>query len=660
MSRLLPPCTNTCPVHTDVRGYIAAVARRDYKEACRLIRANNPFPAVCAWICHHPCEDACRRAVVDTPLSIRALKRFAVEMAGNISSEAARSAGAGRKVAVIGGGPSGLTAAYDLARLGHRVVVYERHRSPGGHFLSSLPTYRLPREMLKRDVEEILAAGVEIRTGTSIGRNLTVGGLREEYDAVIIAAGLWVSRGLDLPGLDHPGVYAALQFLERVNLGDRPEIGSRVTVIGGGNVALDVARTAVRLGGSDVRVFCLESRAQMPAHSRDIDEAAAEGVQLSPGYGPVEIVVNGGKVSGVAVKKVLSIYDSEGKFNPSLEQGDAEMIPCDTVILAIGQAPDLSFLEESGLETDTTGLLTVDRQSLAAGVPGVFACGEIVNGPGSAIAAIASGHRAAWSVDKFLNGKELHPEETDFEAIPPLPAVVAEKVPRRERQKMPALPPAERLRNLLPYELGLAEAAALREAGRCLNCGLGATVAGEKCASCLTCRRVCPYGVPVMKGLSADMPVESCQACGICAAVCPAGAISVGTLNQDAVLDLLEQALIKDRTVLFTCYNACLDSPDAAVLAQANGAGSVQIVKVPTTGALRLEWILKAFENGAAGVSVITCKNDGCGYAGGEGLLEGVIGRARDLMAQVGIPADKLSYVCLNDTGSVKQKVLPL
>lgn len=640
MNQFLPPCTNACPVHTDVRGYIAAISRRDYREAYRLITANNPFPAVCAWICHHPCEDACRRAAVDVPLAIRDLKRFAVETAGCVQAGAGGAASTGKKVAVIGGGPAGLTAAYDLVKHGHRVIVYERHHSPGGHFLSSLPTYRLPREMLKRDIEKILAAGVEVRTGTSIGVDLTVNSLIEEFDAVIIAAGLWVSRGLDLPGLDHPGAHPALQFLEKANRGDMSLAGSRVVVIGGGNVAFDVARTAVRIGAGDATVVCLESREEIPAHRREVDEALEEGVRLHPGYGPVEVLIREGKITGTAVAKVRSIYGQDGKFNPFLEQGRVEIIPCDAVVLAVGQVPDLSLLKGSGLAAGEKDFLPTDRQPLHPGAPKVFACGEIVNGPGLAIAAVASGHRVALAADRFLKGDKTHQEEPVYEVIAPLPAGVAGKVPRRERQKMAVLPPEIRVKNLLPYELGLSEAAALSEAGRCLDCGLGAVVNADKCTACLTCRRVCPYNVPVMEGLSADMPVESCQACGICAAVCPAGAIRMENADQDAVLNSLDPALIKGRTAVFACSNAFAGNPAGIVPMET--AGPARVIRIPTAGALRLEWILKAFENGAARVAVIACAAEECRYAGDRMILEGVVSRALALMEQIGIQQERL------------------
>lgn len=656
MSKLLTPCTDACPVNTDVRGYLYAIARRDYAEAYRLIRANNPFPSVCAWVCPHPCEDACRRGSVDEPLSIRLLKRFAVEAAGALTGENERAGETGKKIAVVGAGPSGLTAAYDLGLAGHRVVVYDRHSLPGGHFLTSLPTYRLPREALKKDIEKILAAGVELRNSVEVGRDITIGQLRSEYDAVVIGAGLWAGRTLKLPGFDHPEVLMALPFLKAANTGKKPKLGKRVIVIGGGDVAMDVARTALRLGAPEVMATCLEPRDQMPAHSWEIKEAVEEGVTLIPGYGPVEILLDGGKIAGLAVQKIKSVFDAQMRFNPTYEPGVFKTIPGDTVILAIGQLPDNSFLAGSGLNLNARDCLAVDGDLLTTSAAGVFACGEVVTGPGPAIAAVASGHKAAAAVERYLTGKQPSRDGAGKKVIGPLPAAVAGKVPHRERQEVLLQPPHERKNSFLPFEAGLDKNAALVEAGRCLSCGMGARVIKEKCVACLTCRRVCPYGVPVVLG-RADMPAEGCQACGICAAACPAGAITIGTLEEHAVLGIIDsirfnenEPFIKSETglpsrpfTIFSCRGACIDGSGLSGLKEIPGLEYV-LVEMPTAGALRLEWVLRAFENGTPGVAVVACREGRCLYDGGPSTLTGVIARASDLLKSAGISPGRLYY----------------
>jgi formate dehydrogenase beta subunit len=638
MNELLPPCTHACPVKTDVRGYLAAVVRRDYSEAYRLIRANNPFPTVCAWVCPHPCEDHCRRGDVDASLSIRNLKRFVVEIAGTNYVETTCARHTGKNIAIVGAGPAGLTAAYDLAKLGHTVVVYERNNAPGGHFLTSLPAYRLPREKLQMDVEAILAAGVTIQTGVEVGTGITVKELREAYDAVIIAAGLQVSKGLPLPGADHPDVLKALPFMRQVNLGEKPAVGRRVLVIGGGDVAMDVARAAVRLGAEQVTAMCLESREVMPAHTWEVEEALEEGVSLVNGYGPVEVIIENGRITGLKAQKVKAVFDHTGRFNPAYEPDAYKIQHCDTVIVAVGQGPGYEFMNDSGLELDARGLVITDETFLNTSVEGVFTCGEVVTGPGLAIAAVASGHRAARAVNQYLNGSKWVTPEVIQDAIGELPSAVAGRVPRQTRREMQVLPASSRIENFAPYELGFDEETAISEAGRCLSCGLGAQVAEGKCAACLTCKRVCPYEVPLVGNL-ARMPLEACQACGICAAYCPAGAITIGNLNEQKIQEALAGLQGKQTLVIFAGQE---NSIDVLKLSNLN----VITIMMPAAGALRQEWVLSAFENGAAGVMVLGSRETSSRHYGGDGALQGMLARTKELMADIGLSPERL-YYCL-------------
>lgn len=655
MIELLPPCANACPVHTDVRGYLAAILRQDYLEAYRLIRANNPFPSVCAWICPHPCEIACRRAQVDAPLSVRNLKRFVVEVAGGSVKEAAPAGNTGKKVAVIGSGPAGLTAAYDLARAGHRVSVYDRCREPGGHFLASLPVFRLPREILRQDVEQILSAGVDFVPGTEVGKDISIKELRKKFDAVIICTGLWGGRGIDAPGFDHAGVLYALPFLHAANTGAKPQIGKQVIVLGGGNVAMDVARTAIRLGAPGVTVICLENREQMPASVWEVQDAVAEGVTIVPGYGPVEVLSDGERLTGIKVQQVESVYDTEGKFNPIFAPDVYQTFPGDTVILSIGQTPERSFLAGSGLYTDARGYLPMEQDSFAASVAGVFACGETVNGPGPAIAAVASGHRAAGLAHRYLQGEATLAAEKELKVIGALPEAIAGKVPRFARQEMPLLSPGQRALSFLPYEMGFSEPAALREAGRCLNCGLGARVDTEKCVACLTCQRLCPYGAPVVAE-HARIAAEDCLACGICAAACPAGAITMGVVEADLVNKTLNaagaaaDAPAAPFLAVFACRVVSAEYLLRDRLKASPALKHARLFEVPTNGALRLEWILDAFEHGASGVMILDCRPGQCRHPGGSASCRSVLERAGLLLEQLGLPRERL-YYCQPDEG---------
>lgn len=637
---LLPPCSHACPVHTDVRGYLAAITKRDYDKAYDLIKANNPFPTVCAWICAHPCEATCRRAQVDAPVAIRDLKRFALEKAGTREEQAHPAESSGKTIAVIGSGPSGLTAAYDLACLGHQVTVYDRYQEPGGHFMASLPTFRLPREALRRDIGRIMAAGVDFAPATEVGKDIQLEELRRSYHAVLISTGLWGGRGVSGPGFEHPRVLFALPFLRAANLGTADRTMKRVIVVGGGNVAMDVARAALRLGASTVTAVSLEQREEMPAAAWEVMEALAEGVTLEPGYGPLAVQTEGAELTGLKVRRVKSVYDETGKFNPLYDSDVHKTIAGDTIILAIGQTPETHFLEGGALPTDTAGRLLIDKNSYATGVPDVFACGEVVTGPGLAIAAVASGHRAANLVDRYLRGQKATPLPEESKSIGALPDEIACQVSPAERQEMPSLSPEQRLLNFLPYEMGLDEKTALREARRCLQCGWGAMVDTEKCAACLTCRRVCPYTVPVVQE-QAGISAGACLACGVCAASCPAGAIHLENIAQSTSQDSTGPA---ELPVIFVCRgsysNVLPDKLDAW-----SRAHKISLREIPTSGALRLEWILEAFEKGAPGVALIACDSGQCRHpAAGGHTCQGTWERAQTLLTQLGIRSERLYY----------------
>lgn len=651
MTSALPPCNHRCPVHTDARGYLEAITRGDYVRAAVLIKASNPFASVCSWVCSHPCEEACRRGTVDQPLGIRALKRFALEQAAKIGpmehgpaacrypeqwrSYASDAPLAKGRVAVVGAGPAGLTAALDLVRWGYRVKVFDRHADPGGHLQVSLPVYRLPREAVRQDIMEIKAAGVEFCCGTEVGKDIALAQLRRDYEAVVIAVGLSLSR--TLPGFEYPQVLLALPFLQNANAGRPTGAGNRVLVLGGGDVAMDVARTAIRIGAAEVTVTCLERRWEMPAHAWEIEEALAEGVSIAPGFGPVRVIVEDNSVTGLEVKEVKAVFDAFGCFNPVYYEDRRTTLACDTIILAIGQQADLSFLEGSGIPFPG-GRLTVDQTS-ATPVAGIFACGEVAQGPGPAIAAIAGGHRAAVAVDRYLRGLGPVPVIDLHESIGELPPAVRDRLPvypRREPQLMEA---RVRKKSFASLELGYAGDDAPAEAERCLRCGLGAEVRAEKCAACLTCLRVCPYGAPIMNW-RASISEEACQACGICAAACPAGAITVRGLRDVDVRKAIRR--VKEKSlVVFVCQRTVCYGILPGELEQILPGGAA-VIKLPTVKALQVGWILEALEAGAAGVLVVTCPPGNCRHLGGASNLEEELNRAGQLLDVVGVGARRL------------------
>ena len=634
-----------------MRGYLAAVAKCDYEGAYDLIRADNPFPSVCAWICLHPCEESCRRGQVDVPVDIRGLKRYAVEKAEEIRKERSdkeprpcdRIIAGSQKVAVIGSGPAGLTAAYDLARLGYRVTIYDRHKEPGGHFLASLPLFRLPREILQRDVGRIMATGINFVPDTEVGRDITLARLSEDYDAVIVSTGLWGGRRVDKTGFEHPDVLLALPFLEQANRGDNSGIGRQVAVIGGGNVAMDVARAALRLGAESVTVISLEKREEMPASTWEIAEAEEEGVNLCPGYGPYKVIVEEGGITALELQQVRRVFDAAGRFNPVFCPDKYKIIPTDTVILSIGQTPETGFLEGSKLETNQTGYVKKDQGIPESGRGGLFAAGEIVTGPGPAIAAVASGHQAATNVHIYLSGETHKFHDTEVITIGALPLAIAGNIPAKNRRGRPSPAPVERIRSFLPYQSGPDDATARWEARRCLSCGLGARIDQEKCAGCLTCRRVCPYNSPEV-GEYASVTPEKCLACGICAAFCPAGAISFG--NEADQVSRAEDKLIYGKTMVFICRGVCAATNLASLSDNSVWKEKLQLVEIPTAGALRLEWLLAAFEQSAAGVIIIGCEPDQCRHPADSANCAGVYRRAKALLEQLGIFPERLNYVC--------------
>jgi formate dehydrogenase (NADP+) beta subunit len=611
--RGLVACQAACPVHTDARGYVRAIAEGRFEEAYLIARGPNPFASICGRICGAPCEAACRRGKIprvdadgcfvahDRPIAIRALKRAACETAGpevrpplevagaalghtplagadaeeiasilRIALEGQFTLASNERVAIIGAGPAGLSAAHDLALLGCRPVVFEAEPVAAGMLALGVPAYRLPRELIRREIAVIEALGVEILCNVRVGQDVSFEELRREYAAVIISVGAKASRALGLPGERGPGVFGGVDLLRAVSLDEPLALGRHVVVIGGGNVAYDVARTVVRQIAYDtaraaarlpetasVRLVSLETLEEMPADTVEIVEGDEEGIERLNGWGPVEIVRDEqGAVTGVTFRRALRVYDEQRRFAPVYDDEDRRTVPCDTVLLAVGQAPDLAFLQDGGADVEEfrPGWPKVDPQTLATTAPGIFVAGDLAHGTRLLIDAVASGKAAARSVYQYLTGQALAPHavsahlpldryrrEPGYEAIP--------------RTPVPTLEPHERLAHPdIPVEIGFSRAQAMVEASRCLDCGVTPVFDGVRCVLCGGCVDVCPTSclklvrladlvstgelqaaIDGTIGPEADLfdnsailkDEDRCIRCALCAMRCPADAITM-------------------------------------------------------------------------------------------------------------------------------------
>ena len=504
------PCKATCPAETSAQGYVALIKEGRYEEALEVVREYNPFPASVGRVCTHPCESECSRGKVDSPVAICALKRFAADWVYKHggSSEKAVNADDGitdrpsARIAVVGSGPAGLSCAHHLVRMGYGVTVFESLPAAGGMMRVVIPAYRLPREVLQREIDAIVSEGVEIRLNTPV-RDIN-GLIAEGYAAVFLAIGAHEPQRLGIEGEDALGVYHGVPFLQAVSLAGgewgqisnlSPVVGERVVVIGGGNTAVDAARTALRLGGREVAMVYRRSREEMPANSWEIEEAEREGVILKLLTAPVSVEVRDGRVAGVRCQRMeLGEPDESGRRRPVPVAGSEFVIVADTMIAAVAQAPEISFLDAGhGLEVSARGTFVVDAKTLTTGRPGIFAGGDAYRGPGILIEAIADGRRGALSIDRYLRGVDLLTAREEV----PLPVVDLEdeeierivssgKVDLSPRAVMPTVPVSERVRDFREVELALTEDDAKREASRCLACGI--------CSECHLCVRVCKAG----------------------------------------------------------------------------------------------------------------------------------------------------------------------
>ena len=636
-------CREGCPVRTDAGGYVQAVAEGRYEDAYILARTPNPFASICGRVCAAPCEAKCRRSALDAAISIRALKRFVCERFGVESDHfdlgrvypqardlpALRVAGpnrrrgdegrpfdvvqggpergrTGRKVAVVGAGPAGLSCAHELALLGFSATVFEAQPISGGMLVLGVPEYRLPREIVRAEIQAIESLGVEIRCNQRLGRDYLLADLRRQgYEAVFLGIGAHKSRELAIEGVQLDGVLRAIEFLLNINFGYRVTLGRRVVVIGGGNVAfdaarsvvrqaerfaqmseaelraalrsaaaaleeltareheppdevrlaLDVAREAIRKGVPEVHMYCLENLDEIPAAREEIEEAEREGIHLHTRWGPKKIVGADGKVTGIQLIRASRVFDEDHRFNPQFIAGSEESVACDTVVLAIGQAADLSWLRpEDNLKLTPRGTLQTDPETLATSRPDVFAGGDVAFGPRIIITAVAEGQRAARAIAKFLTGREPEaPQEVRVTVFNTERYQMAQDYEKLARRTPPMLPLDRRI-GIAEVEKVFPEPGAVEQSVRCLKCHISPVFDGDKCVLCGGCADICPefclqlvdvadlrgdeklqaafvarYGrVPGRGEQGAIIKDETrCIRCGLCAQRCPSGAITM-------------------------------------------------------------------------------------------------------------------------------------
>ncbi len=493
---LPPPCRATCPAGVNAQGYVALIAKGKFLEALDVVRDKMPFAGTCGRICHHPCEENCNRAQIDSPLSVRNLKRFVadyerdrIEKGESIERPPSEAIVEEKqpyteKVAIIGGGPSGLTCGMDLAKKGYPVTVFDANEKLGGMMRTGIPSYRLPRDFLDFEIDLILKEGVEVQHGKVLGKDFTLDQLKQQgYQSIFVAIGAQLAKKIPLEGSDSDGVLWGTNYLNEVNAGKEPELGKNVIVIGGGNVAMDVARCAVRGKNTEkVQLYCLESRGEMPAHEWEITEAIDEEVEINPSWGPVKITQQNGKVSGIELVQCTSVFDEDKKFSPKFDQNVKKEVAGATIILAIGQNCDLSSVHDH-VKTER-GVITADPLTLETTKEGIFAGGDVVLGPASLVSAVAQGHRAAESIHRYLRKENLRQERepaerpTEYADMPELTEWSC-----KPRHNMPAAAASERKSSFVEIDQGYTEEMAIAEASRCLNCGA--------CSYCRECVRVC-------------------------------------------------------------------------------------------------------------------------------------------------------------------------
>ncbi len=472
------PCVANCPAGVDIPGYVALVGKKRYADAVRLIRKDNPFPTACALVCEHPCETRCRRTLLDAPVNIRGLKRTAVDRAGDVPAPACMES-TGKRVAIIGGGPSGLSAAYYLQLMGHQCTVFEKHKKLGGMLIYGIPAYRLPREQLQRDIDCILSTGVEAKLNVNVGvGEYTMERLREEYDAVYISIGAHTDKKVGIDGEDAKGVLSAVEFLGKIGDNEIPDLtGKKVCIIGGGNVAMDCTRSAIRCGAESVSIVYRRRQEDMTALAEEVEGAIAEGAIMMDLHAPLRIETDeNGNVAALWAAPKMPGNIKSGRMNPAASGLEDKRIPCDVIIVAVGQGIDYHTLESSGIPV-LRGVIKAENWTAVDNAPGVFAGGDCVTGPKTAIRAIAAGKVAAANIDYYLGYNHTITVDVD------IPNPDLGDKPYCGRVNMSEREPGERKNDFELMELMMTEKESCQEAGRCMRCdhfGCGIFKGGRK------------------------------------------------------------------------------------------------------------------------------------------------------------------------------------
>jgi 2-oxoacid:acceptor oxidoreductase gamma subunit (pyruvate/2-ketoisovalerate family) len=503
----IPPCNHVCPAGNDVQGFLQALAREQPDEALRILHETSPFPGVCGRVCPAPCMDACNRIQLDEGVNVRDLERYAADHGKH---KAERLDDRTETAGIIGSGPAGLTAAYHLARLGYHVTVYEAGPELGGLLRTGIPTYRLPRDVIDKEIDQILALGVVAKTNTRIDKDRLLE-IAEEHDALLVATGLQELRALKL-GTDEKSIQQGIDFLDKANVGKVRVDDEDVVVVGGGNTAFDAARTALRLGAKSVQVIYRRTREEMPAIEEEIDEGIEEGLKIEYLTSPVKIGRNGDSYLLTCRRMELGEPDESGRRRPVEVPGSDYDVPCDRVILALGQSPDMSVFPEGTEVREGKVLLGVLEKP-------VFAVGDLATNDGTVTAAIGNGRRAAYHIHQTFTGEQLLPDPHREEEVIGAESIKMHLFEKQRRSAGPALDPQERIHSFEEIHEGLTDTS---EAQRCLSCGV--------CNDCDRCVTYCPEGVLMRVGHEFHFDYSYCKGCGVCAAECPRNVVFMSQL----------------------------------------------------------------------------------------------------------------------------------